>query len=76
MLFAHLVKCSSDLLHTFQVHYWRQKEARCRICRKFEQVTSSILANLELKRNSRQKATEAFFVIEYESNLRVKALLR
>ena len=26
-----------------------------------------------LKRNSRQKATEALFGIEYESNLRVKA---
>ena len=29
-----------------------------------------------LKWNSRQKATEALFAIEYESNLRVKAYLR
>ena len=31
------------------------------------------LKTSELKRNSRQKATKAFFGIEYESNLRVKA---
>ena len=82
MLLAKIVVCKLSIVKLQKNHpksswnTWRSLKYECNLTTsKLQQILVKLcsLTTCSLKWNSRQKATKALFVIEYESNLRVKA---